>query len=206
MRNDIKKIVFGLAVCCMTWISAGAQSASKILNTTIERYNATGGVAADYSVENDQGATKGAITMQGNKFRILSDDLKCWYDGRTQWTYSVISGEVNITEPTIEEMQMSNPYIAITTLKESCKVYKAYTQIDGFYTLKLVPKADKRIKQILVYIHKDSYIISKVYFEMSDGNYIRTIISNYRAAKPSQDAFTYDSKAVPSGTEVVDLR
>ena len=144
--------------------------------------------------------------MLGNKFRIMSDDLKCWYDGKTQWTYSSMSGEVSITIPTLEEMQMSNPYIALTTLKKSCKVYKAFTQVEGLYTLKLVPKDNDQIKQILVYVYKDSYIVSKVYFEMSDGSYLRTSISNFKAANLPKTTFDYDPKAVPEGTDVVDLR
>ena len=103
-------------------------------------------------------------------------------------------------------MQMSNPYIALTTLKKSCKVYKAFTQVEGLYTLKLVPKDNDQIKQILVYVYKDSYIVSKVYFEMSDGSYLRTSISNFKAANLPKTTFDYDPKAVPEGTDVVDLR
>ena len=198
--------ITAVLVLCISALGASAQSASQILNSAIKRFDNSGGVTANYVVANDQGTTKGAIDMLGNKFRIMSDDLKCWYDGKTQWTYSSMSGEVSITIPTLEEMQMSNPYIALTTLKKSCKVYKAFTQVEGLYTLKLVPKDNDQIKQILVYIHKDSYIVSKVYFEMTDGSYLRTSISNFKAANLPKTTFDYDPKAVPEGTDVVDLR
>ncbi|MGN1265566.1 MAG: LolA-like putative outer membrane lipoprotein chaperone [Muribaculaceae bacterium] len=198
--------IAAVLVLCISALGASAQSASQILNSAIKRFDNAGGVTANYVVANDKGTTKGTIDMLGNKFRIMSDDLKCWYDGKTQWTYSSMSGEVSITIPTLEEMQMSNPYIALTTLKKSCKVYKAYTQVEGLYTLKLVPKDNDQIKQILVYIHKDSYIVSKVYFEMTDGSYLRTSISNFKAANLPKTTFDYDPKAVPEGTDVVDLR
>lgn len=198
--------ITAVLVLCISALGASAQSASQILNSAIKRFDSVGGVTANYVVANDQGTTKGTIDMLGNKFRIMSDDLKCWYDGKTQWTYSSMSGEVSITIPTLEEMQMSNPYIALTTLKKSCKVYKAFTQVEGLYTLKLVPKDNDQIKQILVYVYKDSYIVSKVYFEMNDGSYLRTSISNFKAANLPKTTFDYDPKAVPEGTDMVDLR
>lgn len=198
--------ITAVLVLCISVLGASAQSASQILNSAIKRFDNSGGVTANYVVTNDQSTTKGTIDMLGNKFRIMSDELKWWYDGKTQWTYSSMSGEVSITIPTLEEMQMSNPYIALTTLKKSCKVYKAFTQVEGLYTLKLVPKDNDQIKQILVYVYKDSYIVSKVYFEMSDGSYLRTSISNFKAANLPKTTFDYDPKAVPEGTDVVDLR
>ena len=69
-----------------------------------------------------------------------------------------------------------------------------------------MPKDNDQIKQILVYVYKDSYIVSKVYFEMSDGSYLRTSISNFKAANLPKTTFDYDPKAVPEGTDVVDLR
>ena len=104
-------------------------------------------------------------------------------------------------------MQMSNPYVALTTLKKSCKIYKVNTKTKGVLVLKLVPKAkDQQVKHIMVYIKTDSYAVTNVNFEMTDGSYYRTTITNFKEAKHSNATFNYDSKAVPKGTEVVDLR
>ncbi len=185
---------------------AFAQSATQVLDKAIAVFNNSQGITADYVITAGQGSSAGKIDMCGNKFRIVSDDMICWYDGTSQWTYSTISDEVSVTTPTLEEMQMSNPYIAITTLKKTCHIYKAYTQIEGFYTLKLVPKDDQSIKQILVYLENNTYNVSKVYFEMMDGNNYRTVISNYKTTRFSDGIFNYDKTMVPAGTEVVDLR
>ena len=102
---------------------------------------------------------------------------------------------------------MSNPYVALTTLKKSCKIYKVNTKTKGVLVLKLVPKAkDQQVKHIMVYIKTDSYAVTNVNFEMTDGSYYRTTITNFKAANHSNATFNYDSKAVPKGTEVVDLR
>ena len=65
---------------------------------------------------------------------------------------------------------------------------------------------DQQVKHIMVYIKTDSYAVTNVNFEMTDGSYYRTTITNFKEAKHSHATFTYDSKAAPKGTEVVDLR
>lgn len=207
MKTAALRHILAMVLMSAMALGASAQDAMKTLNAAIKRFETPGGVTADYVLANDQGSTRGTIDMKGKNYRIMSDDLKCWYNGTTQWTYSSISGEVCITVPTLEEMQMSNPYVALTTLKKSCKIYKVNSKAKGVLVLKLVPKAkDQQVKHIMVYIKTDSYAVSNVNFEMTDGSYYRTTITNFKEAKLSNVTFNYDSKAVPKGTEVVDLR
>ncbi len=207
MKTAAIRYITAILLLSAISLGASAQSAMNTLNAAIKRFETPGGVTSDYVLANDQGSTRGAIDMKGKKYRIMSNDLKCWYNGTTQWTYSSISGEVCITVPTLEEMQMSNPYVALTTLKKSCKIYKVNTKNKGVLVLKLVPKAkDQQVKHIMVYIKTDSYAVTNVNFEMTDGSYYRTTITNFKEAKHSNATFNYDSKAVPKGTEVVDLR
>ena len=207
MKTAAIRYITAILLLSAISLGASAQNAMKTLNAAIKRFETPGGVTADYVLANDQGSTRGTIDMKGKNYRIMSNDLKCWYNGTTQWTYSSISGEVCITFPTLEEMQMSNPYVALTTLKKSCKIYKVNTKTKGVLVLKLVPKAkDQQVKHIMVYIKTDSYAVTNVNFEMTDGSYYRTTITNFKEAKHSNATFNYDSKAVPKGTEVVDLR
>ncbi|MGN0214823.1 MAG: LolA-like putative outer membrane lipoprotein chaperone [Muribaculaceae bacterium] len=202
IRTIIVSVLAMFAVLC-----GAAQNAGDVLNKTISAYKNAKGIKADYVVTSTQGTNSGTIEMKGNKFRINSNDLKCWYDGATQWSYSTATGEVNITTPSAEEMQMSNPYVALASMKSTCRVYKAYTQVSGFYTLKMVPKqTSSDIKQILLYVTNGSYRISKAFFEMKDGNTFTTKISDYKEVSLSESTFVFDKKAVPVGTEVVDLR
>ena len=184
-----------------------AQNAMNVLNKTIATYNSAKGVSANYSVKSSQGSSSGKIEMSGNKFRIISADMKCWYDGATQWTYSTATGEVNVSAPTQEDMQMSNPYVALASMKKNCYVYKAFTQVPGYYTIKLVPKKKNNdFKQILLYITDGAYTIGKAYFEMKSGTSYTIKITNYKAVRIEDSIFSFDKKLVPEGVEVVDLR
>lgn len=201
------RIVILWFLSMFAFIGVSAQNAENVLNRAIATYNSAKGVSADFSVSSLQGVSSGKIEMSGNKFRILSAGVKCWFDGKTQWSYSTATGEVNITTPTVEDMQMSNPYVALSSMKKSCYVYKAYTQVPGYYTLKLVPKLkSNEIKQILLYVTNGSYNISKAYFEMKSGATYTTKISNYKVVSLGESTFRFNKKDVPADAEIIDLR
>ena len=103
---------------CLAVVLAVAQTPSAMLDKCVAAINAGGGVTASYSVTSSQGTSKGNIAMQGNKFRIISADAKCWYDGKTQWSWSPMTSEVNITTPDVSELQMTNPVAAAAHLRD----------------------------------------------------------------------------------------
>ena len=51
--------------------------------------------------------------MSGNKFTIKSPEMEIWFDGKNQWAYSPNTDEVNLTEPTAEELSQINPLSVI---------------------------------------------------------------------------------------------
>ena len=84
-----------------------AQSPSSMLDKCVAAINVGGGVTASYSITTPDGTSNGTIAMQGSKFRVISPEAKSWYDGKTQWSWSPLTSEVNITSPTTEELQSS---------------------------------------------------------------------------------------------------
>ena len=131
----MKRIFATCLLAVAVALGAAAQNAGDVLNKTIAAYKNVKGISASYVVTSSQGSNSGKIEMKGNKFRITSPDLMCWYDGTTQWAYSTSTGEVNVTEPTAEEMQMSNPYAALASMyviNGSYRISKAYFEMkDG---------------------------------------------------------------------------
>lgn len=187
-------------------MNASAQDAIGILNRVIEAYDNSKGIEASYSMTYDKTTDYGSIDMEGEKFRILSEDLKCWFDGKTQWAYSTMTDEVNVTEPTVDELQMSNPYIALKAFKDNSQNSVVITQ-DGSYLLSLIPVEEGDIKLIQLFIDKNKYQITKAVFSMVDNSMYTITVNNYVTGKKfSSKIFKYDSKYVPKGTQIVDLR
>jgi outer membrane lipoprotein-sorting protein len=184
-----------------------AQSPSAMLDKAVAALKSKGAVTATYSVKGTQGNTSGTITMSGVKYRIVSNDMKCWFDGKTMWTYSKMTDEVNITTPTATDLQMSNPYAAAGDFKANYNMWKASGQIPGCYAIMLKPKKKSQVSKLYLYIDERTYMVRNLHVKMADGNTFTITLKNHRSGVAVNAAtFTFDKTMVPQGTEVVDLR
>ena len=186
---------------------AVAQSPSAILDKCVAALNAGGGVTASYSITSTQGDSKGTIAMQGNKFRLSSPDVKCWYDGKTQWSWSPMTNEVNITTPTPSDLQMTNPLATVQHFKANFNMKNAKAKTANTPVIKLTPKKKKdAVKTIWLYFDGSTSLLRTARFEMSDKSVYTIKITGYKHKSLPASTFTFDKSQVPAGTEVVDLR
>ncbi len=191
---------------CLAAIAIMAQSPAQMLDKCVSAINASGGVTANYSISSSQGTSTGTISMQGNKFRVVSPDAKCWYDGTTQWSWSPLTGEVNITTPTAEDLQMTNPIAAVRHFKANFNMKKAKAQTSKTYAIKLTPKKKDSIKTLWLYFDETTSLLRTARFEMSDKSVYIIKITGYKHKSLPAATFKFDKSQVPAGTEVVDLR
>lgn len=187
--------------------AASAQTPRQMLDRAVAAIKNAGCVSASYSLKAKQGNSAGTITMSGSKFHLNSNDVKCWYDGSTMWTYSPATGEVNITAPTAADLQMSNPYAAANEFQRNYNIWKAAGQIPGCYALMLMPKKKAQVRQVYLYIDVKTYLLRNVHVKMRDGAAYTITLSNYKTGvKVAPSSFTFSKNLVPDGTPVVDLR
>lgn len=191
---------------CLAAIAVMAQSPAQMLDKCVSAINASGGVTANYSISSSQGTSTGTISMQGNKFRVVSPEAKCWYDGTTQWSWSPLTGEVNITTPTAEDLQMTNPIAAVRHFKANFNMKKAKAQTSKTYAIKLTPKKKDSIKTLWLYFDETTSLLRTARFEMSDKSVYIIKITGYKHKSLPASTFKFDKSQVPAGTEVVDLR
>ncbi len=193
----MKKIL--LLIAMMTATLCQAQNASAIFNRTIAAYQKAGAVSANYAM----GSSHGTIVMKGSQFRILANNLKAWYDGKTQWTYTTATGEVNVTAPTSKELVMVNPLAAASALKTGYTMTAKKT--GRSHVLILKPKKRSNVKAITLYISSNYVLQKAVYTTKSRSETLK--ISNYKThVATSGSTFKFSKNMVPRGTEVVDLR
>ena len=193
-------------IAVLVAIGAVAQKPSAMLDKCVAATNATNGVTANYTITSNDGTSKGTIDIQGNRFRILSPEAKCWYDGNTQWSWSPVTGEVNITSPTADELRMTNPLAAAQHFKAGFNMKKAKAQTPNTYVIKLTPKKKDNIKVLWLYFDQKTSLLRTARFEMQDKSVYIIRITDYKTKAHSPKTFTFDKSLVPAGTQVVDLR
>ncbi len=187
-------------------IVAVAQTPTAMLDRCVAAINTRGGVTANYSITSSEGTSKGTIAMQGTKFRIISPEAKCWYDGKTQWSWSPVTGEVNITSPTADELQMTNPIAAANHFKADFNLKKAKAKTPKTYVIRLTPKKKDNIKTLWLYFDETTSLLRTARFEMNDKSVYIIRITDYKHKSLPASTFTFNKSQVPAGTEVVDLR
>ena len=200
------KRIFIVFITTLAAIVALAQTPSAILDKCVAAINAGGGVTANYTITSAQGTSSGTIAMQGSKFRIISPEAKSWFDGKTQWSWSPVTGEVNITSPTADELQMTNPLAAASHFKANFNMKKAKAQTPKTKVIKLTPKKKDNIKTLWLYFDENTSLLRTARFEMNDKSVYTIKITNYKHKSLPASTFTFDKSQVPAGTQVVDLR
>lgn len=114
----MRKYIFSVLIALLSLpvIAQQQQSQAKaVLEKTAEAFKKAGGVRADFTLKavNDghlEGRENGIIQLKGEKFMLKTSETTTWFDGKTQWSYMVRNDEVNVSNPTQEELQQINPY------------------------------------------------------------------------------------------------
>lgn len=186
--------------------AASAQSPTSVVDKVLGAMKSSNAISASYVMTSSQGNSSGTLVMSGKKFRLLANDVKCWYNGSTMWTYSTATDEVNITTPTAADLQMTNPYSVAQNFKSTYIISKG-GKGNGTYTIRFTPKKKSNVKHLLVTVSTSTWLISKAEIVQTNGSKATITISNYnRNASVNTSTFEFDKSQVPAGTEVVDLR
>ena len=114
---------------------------------------------------------------------------------------------VNITTPTAEDLQMTNPMAAANDFKANFNMWKSKGQIPGHYAIMLRPKKKSNISQAYLYISNGTNLLHIAHIKMSDGSQFTLTLTGYKTKQNlPASTFTFDKAMVPAGTQVVDLR
>ncbi len=183
--------------------------ARDILRRTAESFRRAGGVQASFSVRSPEGISTGVICLKGEKFVLEADGMTTWFDGRTQWTYLAASDEVNIAEPTPEELQGINPYAWLSLYEQGYALRLLPAQGGG--TDKQVEltatEAGAQIERLVVDIDPAAWRPVRIALTLA-GNTEPTVITvrGYRTGLSWPDRFFVFDRAAHPTAEVIDLR
>lgn len=208
-----KRLFLTLLLLCSANIAGLAQSAQEVLDQTASKLKGSGGLQASFEATTFQGLTPsgsatGTIYVQGEKFQIASDQAATWFDGKTMWSLLKGSNEVNVSNPTPEEIQAINPYTFINLYKKGYKATLHRTDYQGksCHELNLLSKNKRNaIEEMRIVIDKASSLPLSIRLRQGK-NWTRIRVNSLSTGKAWNDSFfRFNSKDHP-GTEVIDLR
>ena len=187
-------------------VSLSAQKdkqAREILDKTTNALQQAGGIRATFG-----GTGNGTLLLKGNQFYLNSGGIQSWFDGKTQWSYLESSEEVNVSNPTPEELQTINPYALLSIYKNGYNYKYAGTKSrngkQGFEVI-LTTENKQDITSITLFVSQ-TYQPLYIKVEQSNKSANEIIVTSYQTNQPLDNAtFKFDKKKFPNA-EVIDLR
>ncbi|NDV79603.1 LolA-like putative outer membrane lipoprotein chaperone [Dysgonomonas sp. 511] len=205
-----------LSIFTILTTTAFAQNARSILDKASETYNNAGGVIVSFTLDSKDIKSKstysydGKAYMKGDKFRIEIPDAITWFDGKTQWVYIKDTEEVNVSNPTGEELQAISPSVLFNIYKKGFNLkYNGEKRMAGkvHQEVELAPqKKGAEFTKIVVLIDKSSNKFSKITLTDKAGMENVLTIKKYQTGAALADtSFRFEKKNYPNA-EIVDLR
>lgn len=202
----IKRLIILLTAIISFPQCFAAEKASDILDRTAKKFSSAPSISAYYTISSANGTSSGEMLFAGQKFHIKSPELLTWYDGTTQWSYLPSENEVNISEPTAEELQSVNPFTIISTFKRgyTAKVVKTDKSVKVITLTAQSKKAE--IQSATLTINASTMLPSRIDLKMLSGQKATITITRLSIGKQVNiNAFRFPAKKYP-GVETVDLR
>lgn len=206
MSKRIPFFIAALVLVAGVMSAAKALSAAAILADLRAKMNSSPAVEAVFTINGGEGPVQGSVLLSGARYHMTTPQMSVWYDGQTQWTLLQNASEVNISEPSADELMSSNPF-AILNAHASYYTARRLSDSNGRLRVELTPR-DKNtgIRSFVIYVNSTTHWPAVLIVRFEDNRSIEVTIDNISATrKPAPSAFTFDSKKYPT-IELIDLR
>lgn len=194
-----------IALFSLLTVSA-AENADALLATAASKLREAGSVRATCVLSGNGHTETARLTMSRGAFVIESPGLEVWFDGKTQWTYSAANDEVNVSEPTAEEIAQINP-LAVTDSFRKNYTASVTASTPGTKTILLKSKSSRaEISSAKVTLSTTTHFPVAIDLTFDNGSTMTAAISGLLTGPVLPiTTFRYDPKQHP-GAEIIDLR
>lgn len=203
-----RRIILFIVMTAIAVIPAlSAENAAELLDRTAQKVRTSKSVKATYRLNlSGSGTASGTLTLAGDKFVMASPDMTVWYDGTTQWVYLKADNEVNITEPTADELRQVNPFVIINSFRQAYSA-KMVSDTQAAKKISLTANSDKSdIRSASITINSTTMMPTEIAIKMASGQSATiTITSLSVGGQLPVDTFRFPAAAYP-GAEIIDLR
>lgn len=199
-------------LCLMPALLRAQQADAKtVMERVAESFRKAGGIRAGFTVSASTGSSSGSICLKGDKFVLEAGGITTWFDGHTQWSYLASSDEVNVSEPTVDELQSLNPYAWLSLYRNGyhAELGKMNNSRESALYYKVILAAtDKRrdVQSIVLLVSKKDYRPARIILQQRSGEQADIVITACTAGQNWPDSyFVFNKQKYPSA-EVIDLR
>lgn len=200
----MKHTMILLGLCLMT-ICAQAQTAKQVLDKASAEMKKIQSLTAQFEVSINGKVDKGSILLQDTKFRTTTSENTIWFDGKTMWTYVHNDEEVNVTEPTSQQVARINPYSFMNMYKQGYDLAYGANSSTYYEVVMTAINANTSIQKVLLRINKVDYTPMYIMMGTSKTDLEISITSLKKSEKQPDSAFRFNKAQYPK-VEVVDLR
>lgn len=195
------------AILAILAATASETDAAKVLDSMSKAFQKAGTLSASYTMTSDGHKSQGEMILSGDRFRLTSPLMTIWYDGKTQWTYNSDIREVNITEPTPEELAETNPFVIISMFrnKYSARLMKS---APGSYRIDFTPRndANSTVRRAIVTVSSSTFMPTDMAITINGDQTVAVHINSLVQGKNYPlSMFVFNKKSYPKA-EIVDLR
>lgn len=176
--------------------------AAEVLDKVLEDLS-DNGIRADF-----EGSETGFLLLKGEKFYLNNGNVQSWYDGKTQWSYLADTEEVNISHPTLEELQGINPYLILMRYKTDFNyAYKGSQTRNGVkgHEIVLTPKHSEQSEVIRVFISKTYHPLA-MKMEQNGQTLSEINVTSYKTDQKLEDGMFRFNKSLFPNAEIIDMR
>ena len=216
--KTMRSIIISLSILLLS-VASFAQSSSEskaILDKASQLFEQSEGVKLSFvlSPDNSEGGTfepqEGVAFIRKNKFKLDMPYSTTWFDGTTQWVLLKDANEVNISNPTAEELISISPLGLLNMYKTDYILKNPITStFNGKTTTEIELKPINKwqdFESLVIAIDKSNNTIVMIRFTTNDGSKHELTISNYNSNnKYTNDLFQFNKNNHP-GVEIIDLR
>lgn len=205
-HNLISRLAASMLLLCVIPQAFAAVTAASIMDGLRAKFATSKNVEILFTLRNGSENVTGSAYASGASFFFETPQLNVWYDGKTQWAMIRGTGEVNITEPTAEELASTNPFAILSDYSRSYKT-RRLADSAGMHRVELTPTAKNTgISKIIVSASIKTGNPDAVSVVFTDGRTINLKVDSFKTVPAKPAAFyRYDKKKYPA-TEIIDLR
>ena len=177
--------------------------AEEILDKTFEVLSDNSGIRVEFV-----GTDSGFLLLKGEKFYLNNSNIQCWYNGDTQWSYVAENKEVNISNPTPEELQDINPYFILKNYKDNFHcTYQGNTGKKGAEShLLVLTSKHAGGNEIVRLTISNRYQPTELKIEQNGQTLSHINIISFRKNQHLEDNMFHFNKTLYPDIEVIDLR